>query len=49
MSRNSERDISKIDADALVGAAEAKWRDLKSTLDWERIMLGMPDCRLDRL
>ena len=29
--------LCPFDAEALVGAAEAQWRDLKSGLDWERI------------
>lgn len=29
--------LCPFDAEALVGAAEAKWRDLKSDLDWDRI------------
>lgn len=29
--------LCPFDAEALVGAAEAKWRDLKSGLDWSRI------------
>jgi 5-methylcytosine-specific restriction protein B len=29
--------LCPFDAEALVGAAEAKWRDLKSGLDWDRI------------
>jgi 5-methylcytosine-specific restriction enzyme B len=31
--------LCPFDAEALVGAAEAKWRDLKSGLDWDRIEL----------
>jgi 5-methylcytosine-specific restriction protein B len=29
--------LCPFDAEALLGAAEAKWRDLKSGLDWDRI------------
>jgi len=29
--------LCPFDAEALVGAAESKWRDLKSALDWDRI------------
>lgn len=34
--------LCPFDAEALVGAAEAKWRELKSGLDWDRIA---PDLR----
>lgn len=34
--------LCPFDAEALVGAAEAKWRDLRSGLDWDRIA---PDFR----
>lgn len=32
--------LCPFDAEALVGAAEARWRDLKSGLDWDRIEPG---------